>query len=138
MWDDTSPHWGGESVLTIKGHPIPIVYWPDIYCYGKFGQWQGTKSRWTDWRDVVSQYRQSTPPDFWKEFSVNGHAMNFIMIVNELRKQRNISKDNVVMRAHKEFGNSFDSLFSYRKGDKVHVMRDKSAIARRYRQLTKQ
>lgn len=64
--------------------------------------------------------------------------MNFTMIVNELRKQRNISKDNIVMRAHKEFGNSFNSLFSYRKGDKVHVMRDKSAIARRYRQLTKQ
>lgn len=50
MWDDTSPHWGGESVLTIKGHPIPIVYWPDVYRYGKFGQWQGTKSCWTDWR----------------------------------------------------------------------------------------
>ncbi|KAG2156991.1 hypothetical protein DEU56DRAFT_688491, partial [Suillus clintonianus] len=29
MWDNTSPHWGGESVLMIEGHPILIVYWPD-------------------------------------------------------------------------------------------------------------
>jgi len=50
MWDDTSPHWGGESVLMMEGHPIPIVYWPDVYRYGKCGQWRGTKSRWTDWR----------------------------------------------------------------------------------------
>ena len=50
MWDDTSHHWGQESVLTIKGHPIPIVYWPDIYRYGKTRQWKGTKSSWADWR----------------------------------------------------------------------------------------
>ena len=31
MWDDTTPNWGGTSVLEIKGHPIPIIYWKDIY-----------------------------------------------------------------------------------------------------------
>lgn len=50
MWDDTSSHWGGESVLSIEGYPVPIVYWPNIYRYGKAGQWQGMKSRWTEWR----------------------------------------------------------------------------------------
>lgn len=53
MWDDTSSHWRGESVLTIQGHPIPIKYWPEVYRYGKTRQWEGTKSRWIDWR--VSQ-----------------------------------------------------------------------------------
>ncbi|KAG2358109.1 hypothetical protein BDR07DRAFT_1489869 [Suillus spraguei] len=100
MWDDTSPHWGKESVLMIEGRPIPIVYWPYVYHYSKYGQWQGTKSQWTGWRDIVTQYHQSTPEDFWKEFSVNSHA-------------------------------------TYRKGDEVHVMRNKSAIARHYQQLKK-
>jgi hypothetical protein len=50
MWDDDSSHWGGESVLTIRERPIPIKYWPEVYRYGKAGQWAGTKSRWTDWR----------------------------------------------------------------------------------------
>ncbi|KIJ97031.1 hypothetical protein K443DRAFT_10212 [Laccaria amethystina LaAM-08-1] len=31
MWDDTTPNWGGTSALEIKGHPIPIVYWKDVY-----------------------------------------------------------------------------------------------------------
>lgn len=50
MWDDTSSHWGRESVLTIGGHPIPVMYWPEVYRYGRTRQWEGTKSRWTDWR----------------------------------------------------------------------------------------
>ncbi|KAG1781313.1 hypothetical protein EV702DRAFT_1193492 [Suillus placidus] len=142
MWDDTSYYWKGESVLMIEGRPIPIVYWPDVYRYGKCGQWYGTKSRWTDWRsttsplqDVISRYRQSTPANFWEEFLVNDREMNFMKIVSELRRQHNTSKDDIVMRAHKEFGNAFDSLFWYRKGDKTYVMTDKSAIARHYQQL---
>ncbi|KAG1818446.1 uncharacterized protein BJ212DRAFT_1269067 [Suillus subaureus] len=137
MWDDTSPYWGKESVLMIKGHPIPIVYWPYVYRYGKYGQWQGTKSQWMGWRDIVSQYRQSTPEDFWKEFSVNGCAMKFTRIVNKLHRQHNISNDDMVTQVHKEFGDAFDSLFSYRKGDEVHVMRNKSAIVHCYWQLKK-
>ncbi|KAG1883400.1 hypothetical protein F4604DRAFT_1920608 [Suillus subluteus] len=137
MWDDTSPYWKEESVLMIEGRPIPIVYWSDVYHYGKYGQWQGTKSQWTGWRDVISRYRQSTPEDFWNEFSVNGRAMKFTKIVDELRRQRNISNDDIVTCAREEFGNTFNSLFTYRKGDKVHVMRNKSAIARHYRQLKK-
>ncbi|KAG2029249.1 hypothetical protein BDR03DRAFT_881359 [Suillus americanus] len=137
MWDDTSPYWEQESVLMIEGCPIPIVYWPDVYRYGKYSQWQGSKSQWTGWRDVVSRYCQSTPEDFWKEFSVNGHAMKFTKIVDELRRQCDISNDDIVTHAHEEFGDTFNSLFTYCKGDKVYVMRHKSAIARHYQQLKK-
>ncbi|KAG2055822.1 hypothetical protein BDR06DRAFT_881556 [Suillus hirtellus] len=127
MWDDTSPYWRKELVLTIEGHPIPIVYWPDVYHYGKYGQWQETKSQWCGWR----------VKEFWKEFSVNGHPMKFTRIVKELHRQHNISNINIVAHAHEEFGDAFNSLFSYCKGDKVHVMRNKSAISCHYRQLKK-
>ncbi|KAG2739599.1 hypothetical protein P692DRAFT_201729417 [Suillus brevipes Sb2] len=135
MWDDLSPHWGGESVLTIGGHPIPLMYWPDVYRYGKTCQWQGTKSRWTEWRDVVTRYRQSTVEDFWKEFSVDGSNMTFTAIVAELRRQRKNDKQDLVARAHQEYGDTFDSNFSYRKGNDTLIMTDPSAICRRYKQL---
>ena len=56
MWDDTTPNWGGTSVLEIKGHPIPIVYWKDVYMNSNRGspwkprQWQGMKSKWFNWK----------------------------------------------------------------------------------------
>ena len=56
MWDDTTPNWGGTSVLEIKGHPIPIVYWKDVYMNSNRGfpwkprQWHGMKSKWFNWK----------------------------------------------------------------------------------------
>jgi hypothetical protein len=56
MWDDTTPNWGGTSVLEIKGHPIPIVYWKDVYINSNRGspwkprQWHGMKSKWFNWK----------------------------------------------------------------------------------------
>ena len=56
MWDDTTPNWGGMSVLEIKGHPIPIVYWKDVYMNSNRGfpwkprQWHGMKSKWFNWK----------------------------------------------------------------------------------------
>lgn len=38
-------------------------------------------------------------------------------------------------RAKVEYGDSFDSTFSYRKGDKFFVMHKESAIARHFRSL---
>ena len=40
MWDDTPGHWGGHSVLNIKGVPIPIVYWREVYARSKLGGWK--------------------------------------------------------------------------------------------------
>ena len=56
MWDDTTPNWGGTSVLEIKGHTMPIVYWKDVYMNSNRGspwklcQWQGMKSKWFNWK----------------------------------------------------------------------------------------
>jgi len=49
MWDDHTEHWEGKSVFTIQGHPIAIEHWPLLYRYGRERQWQGTKSRWSDY-----------------------------------------------------------------------------------------
>lgn len=55
MWDDTSKHWDGHSVLTIKGTPIPIVYWKEVYARSKSGvwkpgHWKQVKGRWSEWK----------------------------------------------------------------------------------------
>ncbi|KAF8835019.1 hypothetical protein BDN67DRAFT_913749 [Paxillus ammoniavirescens] len=76
MWDDSSPDWQGHSVLSIKGHPITIKYWPDVYHYAHNQQWQGTKCyntkhKWGCWRSIVQCYHQGTPEEFWHEFSEN-------------------------------------------------------------------
>ena len=54
MWDDTSAHWDGQSVLTIVGQPIALVYWPEVFRYGKKKQWQGTKAKWFEWKVRLS------------------------------------------------------------------------------------
>lgn len=58
MWDDTSPHWSGESALTVNGTPIPIIYWKQIYSSRargagsswKPGQWKALKTHVSNWR----------------------------------------------------------------------------------------
>jgi len=30
MWDDKPIHWDGISILSIRGHPVTLVYWPEI------------------------------------------------------------------------------------------------------------
>jgi hypothetical protein len=50
MWDDTTPHWCGKSPLVVGGHPIPVLYWPELYKYGKKDQWKGTKGKWFEWK----------------------------------------------------------------------------------------
>lgn len=62
--------------------------------------------------------------------------MKFTAIVAQLRRKRKAEKENVVTRAHEEFGDMFNSKFTYRKGNETHVMTDPSAITRRYQQLT--
>ncbi|KAG2054585.1 hypothetical protein BDR06DRAFT_849620, partial [Suillus hirtellus] len=49
MWDDDMVHWSNKSIITIRGHPIAVKYWPLLYHYGHNQQWKGTKSKWTDW-----------------------------------------------------------------------------------------
>ncbi|KAG1888025.1 uncharacterized protein F5891DRAFT_987886 [Suillus fuscotomentosus] len=137
MWDDNTVHWLNESIITIQGHPIAVKYWPLLYRYGPNQQWKGTKSKWTDWRDVVERYRQGTPDHFWADFKTDsGERMKFTAIVQKLRDERKAEHTALVERAHREFHAEFDDLFTYRRGGEGHVMTKPSAIARKYIELT--
>lgn len=64
MWDDTTEHWGGDSCLYIKGVPIALVYWKDVYSsksgsLWKPGQWKGTKNKWFEWKVLVFFFSRS-------------------------------------------------------------------------------
>lgn len=62
MWDDDWPTWNpSEAVLRIQGEPIALKHWPDVYKYGKSGQWAGTKKNWTQWQ-VSIRPALSIPP----------------------------------------------------------------------------
>ena len=56
MWDDTTLNCGGTLVLEIKGHPVPIIYWKDVYMNSnhrspwKLCQWHSIKSKWFNWK----------------------------------------------------------------------------------------
>ena len=58
-WDDTLDDWNpNKCVLHIQGQPIALVYWRDVYIYGKKGQWKGIQNRWTDWQVCVFFFYQ--------------------------------------------------------------------------------
>jgi hypothetical protein len=54
MWDNTSSYWTGQSCISIDNHLIAIIYWPQLYKYGKTSQWKGIKSRYIDWKVSIS------------------------------------------------------------------------------------
>lgn len=57
IWDDSSPEWRpAQAVLRIQGQPIALKHWPDVYCYGKSHQWDGTKKNWFKWRVRFCSY----------------------------------------------------------------------------------
>ncbi|KAI6146296.1 hypothetical protein BKA82DRAFT_15455 [Pisolithus tinctorius] len=112
MWDDTSPHWTGQSTLTIKGHPIVIKYWPKVY-------W--IKHNWSCWK--AKCYHQGTPDEFWHRFSENGRPMSYTRI---LKKE----DQEAVWKVAEEFSESFDTQCMYRKGSNMHVLTQPRAIAK--------
>lgn len=84
---------------------------------------------------MVHRYRQGTPEGFWNEFTRNGEKMNFTKIIAELAQQRVAADNTLARQATDEYGSSFPSHFSYRKGGVSHVMVKPAHIAKRYRQL---
>lgn len=85
---------------------------------------------------MVERWRQSSPEDFWAEFSSdNGKYMTFTAISQHLRQSR-LADDAKLAEAVKDrYGELFPDHFSYRRGGEVRVMVDATAIANRYRGL---
>ena len=153
MWDDTPPHWQGNSVLIIRGVPIPIVYWKKIYSR-LHGEWKGLKSNWSLWKVgpflfvisvpdshcpiqmIVARWRLGSEADFWKEFSDDsGNQMTYTGVVKTLKANRVKLDEEVAAFAKKEYGSQFREIFVYRKNGALHVKTKPSEIAKQYRIL---
>ena len=63
--------------------------------------------------------------------------MSYKAICKALRAERMANDKIDSARAKAEYGDRFDSAFTYRRGDKLLVMNKESAIARHYRSLHK-
>ncbi|KAF8199330.1 hypothetical protein K438DRAFT_1516533, partial [Mycena galopus ATCC 62051] len=124
MWDDTSLHWKNDSVVMINNHSIALVYWPE--------------SNWTEWKFLVERYRQGTPDEFWSAFkSKDGSPMSYTAICAALRNERKNTDKELADQARKEYGEEFESQFSYRssKTNARVVMTKNSSIAKEYKRL---
>ena len=84
---------------------------------------------------MVHRYRQGTPESFWEEFTRDGERMNFTRIIAELAHQWVAADEALAWQARDEYGSTFPTLFSYRKGGVSHAMVRSSHIAKRFRQL---
>jgi hypothetical protein len=114
MWDDMNAHWNGKSVLNILGHPIPIVYWPDVYKWWRQDNWDTIKSNYVDWKvseslffllfsalthffqAVVKCFCQGTPDEFWQQFKDDkGRYLSFTAIAAHLTAE--CAKENQIL-----------------------------------------
>ncbi|KJA28489.1 hypothetical protein HYPSUDRAFT_155771 [Hypholoma sublateritium FD-334 SS-4] len=150
MWDDTSPFWGGLSVLEIKGVPIPIIYWKAVYSQrmkGRNGrgdptwkprQWKAVKGHYFNWRTIVERLRQGSESDFWHEFceEKTGKPMTYTAIIGKLASIRKREDSRLVEEAHKAYpGSKFADEFKYKKNGICYVKTKASEIAKHYRRL---
>ncbi|KAK6969682.1 hypothetical protein R3P38DRAFT_2587441, partial [Favolaschia claudopus] len=136
MWDDTSTHWQGDSVLKIDGNAIALIHWPAIF--KTTGVWSAHKSTWGEWKFLVERYRSGTPAEFWAYFSTpQGDKMSYTAICTVLRDERKASDEELAQRARLEYGDEFEVKFSYRssKMSRRVVMTNASAIAKEYKRL---
>ncbi|KAF9072470.1 hypothetical protein BDP27DRAFT_1320516 [Rhodocollybia butyracea] len=135
VWDDERANWDASEcskLLVIKGTPVALRYWPDVYRNKNDQRWKGIKATWTEWKYVAERYRASTPEEFWMEFSSDdGKRFNWKAITACLRGQRAVHDQELCTKARSEYGTEFETHFSNRG----KVMTDKSAIARRYLML---
>jgi hypothetical protein len=141
MWDDTPGHWGGRSVLNIKGVPIPIVYWKEVYARSKAGgwkpsQWKQVKGSWFEWKVIVKRWRQGSEDDFWREFSTaSGQKLMYTAIVDRLGQARKEDDNKMASRAKQEYGDEFAKVFCYKKNGACFVKVKACDIAKQYRRL---
>lgn len=88
-------------------------------------------------KNLVQRYRQSSPDDFWKEFSTSAEKqMTYMAIIGILREQRMVRDTEIVECAREEYGDVFSSKFVYRQGDRRRIAMQKPyAISRAYTAL---
>ncbi|CAA7264058.1 unnamed protein product [Cyclocybe aegerita] len=160
MWDDHSEHWDRQSVLVIKGTPIPICYWKDIYTskgspkgrLWKQNQWKGLKGRWFEWKVhlftssahevvidtiqvLIKEWRRGSPDEFWAHFVVDGKPLGYKAILDKLAEWRGVENNMLCERAKLEYGEQFSSIFSYTKNGRKCVKTKASDVAKQYREL---
>jgi hypothetical protein len=147
MWDDTSAFWDGNSVLVIKGVPIPIVYWKEVYARSKLGgsswkpgHWKRVKGSWCEWESIVKRWRQSSEREFWREFSdTSGQKFSYTTIVDRLTQIRKEQDKKMADRARAHYGEEFNSIFCYKKSSVLFVKTKDRDIAKQFQQeLAKQ
>ncbi|KAF8814126.1 hypothetical protein BYT27DRAFT_7082881 [Phlegmacium glaucopus] len=146
MWDDTSEYWDGHSVLVIKGVPIPIVYWKEVYARSKSGgswkqgHWKRAKGSWCEWKSIVKRWRQSSEQEFWKEFSdASGHKFSYTSIVDRLSQLQKEEDRKWADRARAHYGEEFKNVFFYKKSGVLFMKTKDHEIAKQLQQeLAKQ
>jgi hypothetical protein len=88
---------------------------------------------------VVERYREGSKEEFWAEFQdAKGRYLSFTAIVSRLKEERVEENGRVAKRARLEYGDTFTSVFSYRKGSHYITMTDPTRIANKYRALHSQ
>jgi hypothetical protein len=82
---------------------------------------------------VVERYREGTKEEFWAEFQdAKGRYLSFTAIFSRLKGERVDENEHVAKRARLEYGDTFTSVFSYRKGSCHITMTDPTRIANKY------
>ncbi|KAJ3809343.1 hypothetical protein F5876DRAFT_21741, partial [Lentinula aff. lateritia] len=118
IWDDAGPNWDPKdcaTVSSIKGVPVALCYWQEIYKGKKDQRWDGIKGSWSEWRYVAERYHSSTPEEFWLEFQTDaGQPLKWTAILERLRNLRVACDQELAARARAEYGPRFDEVFSYR------------------------
>ncbi|KAF9440182.1 hypothetical protein P691DRAFT_616052, partial [Macrolepiota fuliginosa MF-IS2] len=73
-----------DCALYINLHGIALKHWKSVYIQGRQGQWGQLKNQWSNWKVVAAHWHQSSPTNFWDEFSENGWPMLYSCIVKRL------------------------------------------------------
>jgi hypothetical protein len=157
MWDDSfdSPQWDRKSALSIHDTPIAIIHWPTIYQYRGNKYWAGLKQRWYNWKvrwspcfsniwhlrkihqALITEYRSLGPDNFANKYLKDDQPYTLSGILRIMTEARVAEDKAIVIRARREYGNTFDIAFAHTnsKSNANRVLTMPYAIARRYRRL---
>ena len=130
--------WTSSSLITMNGIGVPLGLWKKLYKRTRPGAWERIKDQWTKF--IVGGFKIfDTPEEFWAAMSLpstmpNSKVINFRKISETLRKIRSERDSKDVEKARAKYmEDEYQSMFSYKKRGKVHIMTKPKDIARRYR-----